>query len=456
MRGSRSKRIRRRPFSVRRRLSLATKPACGSRGPILIPPINQSARLAAGRCSCYVRPVGCEEHYMRLMMQGLTDAAFEQRFGAEGACLAALAAARQAAGMACPRCGNPKSYVYGRRVGCTRCNQRWSVTSGTVMADTKLPLTHWFRAMHLMTSTKQGISAIELGRRLGVSYPTAWYLHKRLRHAMTERGARHVLGAAPADGCARPTVEADDVYLGGEHNQGRGTAGKTRVIAACERQADGAMGYDEGRRELHRRACRGVPRCPHRPWRPHPHGRPARLSRLRRSRNPTHPPGHSHRQQAPRPGARIGVLLDQYRDRQPQHRDQGHLQSALAEAPARLSRRLLLDHEPPQKHARHDQRRLPRHRYINRADQKDRLCTACRRDWLIGGFAYGLTIRPGSWPSKCWIAAAAGCFKRFRPPSSPISWAGPAITASLAAWSAQFRGSAVRRARSSPDISSRR
>jgi DNA-binding CsgD family transcriptional regulator len=66
------------------------------------------------------------------------------------------------------------------------------------MADTKLPLTHWFRAMHLMTSTKQGISAIELGRRLGVSYPTAWYLHKRLRHAMTERGARHVLGAAVA------------------------------------------------------------------------------------------------------------------------------------------------------------------------------------------------------------------------------------------------------------------
>src|SRR5450759_1595609 len=116
------------------------------------PPINQSARLATGRCSCYVRSVGCEEHDMRLMMQGLTDAAFEQRFGAEDACLAALAAARQAAGMACPYCGNPKSYVYGRRVGCTRCNQRWSVTSGTVMADTKLPLTHWFRAMHRSNS----------------------------------------------------------------------------------------------------------------------------------------------------------------------------------------------------------------------------------------------------------------------------------------------------------------
>jgi transposase-like protein len=99
------------------------------------------------------------ERRMRLMMQGLTDVGFEQRFGTEAACLAALLAARQAAGMPCPRCDNPKSYVYGRRVGCTRCNHRWSVTSGTVMADTKLPLTRWFRAIHLMTSTKQGISA---------------------------------------------------------------------------------------------------------------------------------------------------------------------------------------------------------------------------------------------------------------------------------------------------------
>ena len=141
-----------------------------------------------------------------------------------------------------PALRQPQSYVYGRRVGCTRCNRRWSVTSGTVMADTKLPLTCWFRAMHLMTSTKQGISAIELGRRLGVSYPTAWYLHKRLRHAMTERAERHVLGAAPAHGSARSTVEADDVYLGGERNQGCGTAGKTRVIAASERHPDGRMG----------------------------------------------------------------------------------------------------------------------------------------------------------------------------------------------------------------------
>jgi transposase-like protein len=182
------------------------------------------------------------EHTMRFLMRGLTDAAFEAQFGSEASCLAALVAARQADGMPCPRCKNPKSYVYGRRVGCTRCNERWSVTSGTVMADTKLPLTRWFRAMHLMTSTKQGISALELGRRLGVSYATAWYLHKRLRHAMTEHGESRQLGASPPAGGARPTVEADDAYLGGERNEGQGPGGKTCVIAACERTAQGKMG----------------------------------------------------------------------------------------------------------------------------------------------------------------------------------------------------------------------
>ena len=113
---------------------------------------------------------------MRAIIRGLTDAEFERLYGTQASCLAALVAVRQAAGMPCPRCGNAKSYVYGRRVGCTRCDRRWSITAGTVMADTKLPLTTWFRAMHLMTSTKQCISAVELTRRLGVTYETGWYL----------------------------------------------------------------------------------------------------------------------------------------------------------------------------------------------------------------------------------------------------------------------------------------
>ena len=178
---------------------------------------------------------------MQALMKGLTDAEFERQYGTEVQCFAALLAVRQAAGMACPVCGNTRIYVSGRRIGCTLCNRRWSATSGTVMASTKLPLTTWFRAMHAMTSTKQGISAVELGRRLGVSYPTAWYLEKRLRHAMTQREARYVLGEPGEEGAA-PVVEADDVYLGGERNLGSGPAGKTTVIAAAERHAGGRMG----------------------------------------------------------------------------------------------------------------------------------------------------------------------------------------------------------------------
>src|SRR4051794_14913000 len=205
------------------------------------PLINQSAPLRPPQNRCRIESGEQGIGSMRAIMQGLTDAEFEQLYGTEEQCLAAWVKVRREAGMACPRCGNPKSYVYDRRVGCTRCDMRWSITSGTVMADTKLPLTTWFRAMHLMSSTKQCISAVELGRRLGVSYPSAWYLHKRLRHAMTEESDRCQLGA-PAEAGWTPIVEADDVYLGGERNEGRGTAGKTRVIAAAERHPSGRMG----------------------------------------------------------------------------------------------------------------------------------------------------------------------------------------------------------------------
>ena len=180
---------------------------------------------------------------MRALLKGMTDAEFERRYGSEAQCFSALLATRQAAGMACPACANVRIYVSGRRIGCTRCNRRWSITSGTIMAGSKLPLVTWFRAMHAMTSTKQGVSAVELSRRLGVSYPTGWYLAKRLRHAMTEREGKYVMGGPDGAGGEAPVVEADDVYLGGERNQGSGPAGKTPVIAAAERHASGRMGH---------------------------------------------------------------------------------------------------------------------------------------------------------------------------------------------------------------------
>src|SRR3954462_7488756 len=72
-----------------------------------ISPLLYSARNGC-RLACDEQGVGA----MRAIIQGLTDAEFERLYGTEERCLAALAAARQAAGMPCPRCGNPKSYVY--------------------------------------------------------------------------------------------------------------------------------------------------------------------------------------------------------------------------------------------------------------------------------------------------------------------------------------------------------
>jgi hypothetical protein len=87
--------------------------------------------------------------------------------------------------------------------------------------------------MFLVTQTKQGISRLELSRRLGVSYDTAWKLHHKLAQAMMERDATQRL-----DG----RVEVDDAYLGGERNggkRGRGSPGKLPIVAAVETTAEG-------------------------------------------------------------------------------------------------------------------------------------------------------------------------------------------------------------------------
>src|SRR5215831_13110293 len=82
-------------------------------------------------------------------------------------------------------------------------------------------------------ATKQGISSIELGRRLGVSQTTAWKVKHKLKQVMIERDATKKLTGR---------IEIDDAYLGGEHSggkRGRGAAGKTPFLAAVETTADG-------------------------------------------------------------------------------------------------------------------------------------------------------------------------------------------------------------------------
>lgn len=101
------------------------------------------------------------------------------------------------------------------------------------MAHTRLPLTQWFLAMYLLSQSKNGISAMELMRHLGVRYPTAWLLKQKLMQSMRERD-----DASPLSG----SIQVDDAYWGGEHRggqRGRGAAGKTPLVAAVACSPDG-------------------------------------------------------------------------------------------------------------------------------------------------------------------------------------------------------------------------
>src|SRR3954453_9622496 len=172
---------------------------------------------------------------LRRSVRGLSEAAFRERFGTEAACREALFRMRWREGLTCPACGHRGFCALRTRkvFQCNRCKKQLSLTAGTVFQDTKLPLTTWFAAVYHLTQGKNGISSIELARRLGVRQPTAWLgKHKVMR----ARAAREV---------AKPKlsgrVEVDDAYLGGERQggkRGRGAAGKTPIVAAVETTAE--------------------------------------------------------------------------------------------------------------------------------------------------------------------------------------------------------------------------
>ena len=106
-------------------------------------------------------------------------------------------------------------------------------TSDTIFANTKLPLTIWFLAMYFLTQQKNGISALQLKRHLGVAYPTAWSLKHKLMQVMKETDDRRPLNGV---------VQLDDVYWGGQRRgtkSGRGSPNKVPFVAAVATDLDG-------------------------------------------------------------------------------------------------------------------------------------------------------------------------------------------------------------------------
>lgn len=162
-------------------------------------------------------------------------------------------------GVVCPHCGVAGARVYdladvrgkpsvkspegALRYGlkkCGECRKQFTVKVGTVFEHARMPLHKMLQAVHLMVSSKKGISSHQLSRVLEVQYKTAWFLAHRIREAMRD-------GSLAAFGSSGGRVEVDETYIGRKAGEAgvkparkSGSAHKNRVVALIDRDTGAA------------------------------------------------------------------------------------------------------------------------------------------------------------------------------------------------------------------------
>jgi transposase-like protein len=152
-------------------------------------------------------------------------------------------------GPVCPHCKSTEAYRLTPRAESTRpvrngvlkckaCRKQFTVKVGTIFEDSHIPLSKWLLAIHLLCSSKKGMSAHQLHRMLGLTYKSAWFMAHRIRYAMNQESFADKLEGI---------VEVDETYVGGkaknmhaskrkEKIQGRGPVGKAPVVTLVERE----------------------------------------------------------------------------------------------------------------------------------------------------------------------------------------------------------------------------
>jgi len=149
---------------------------------------------------------------------------FQERFHDEDVCREHLYKMRWPEGFVCPKCGvvdKPFNISSRNLYQCKHCNHQASVTAGTVMEKTRIPLIKWFWAMFLMSTDKRGCSAIQISNELGLCYSTAWFLCHRIRSAMGERDTEYILSGH---------IEADDAFFGAPTSNGKRGRGTDKSV----------------------------------------------------------------------------------------------------------------------------------------------------------------------------------------------------------------------------------
>ncbi|MGI8738530.1 MAG: IS1595 family transposase [Gammaproteobacteria bacterium] len=161
---------------------------------------------------------------------------FQTQYPTDDACLDSIMTRRYGNNPTCPGCGvvGTKFHrIKGRRAyACQWCGQHVYPCVGTPFEHSSTPLTLWFHAMYLMTATRNGVSAKELQRQLGVTYKCAWRIGHELRKLMAARNEAN--NPSPISG----HIEADETYVGGRRKgtRGRGAKGKTIVFGMLQRE----------------------------------------------------------------------------------------------------------------------------------------------------------------------------------------------------------------------------
>ena len=172
----------------------------------------------------------------------MTIAQWEVAFPNEEACATYLVRHRWPVGVRCQRCGSERVAEAGTMAfkwqcyACAKDGQsyRFSHIAGTIFENTNKPLRDWFRVIHIMLTSKKGVSALQLYRTMGFgSYKTAWYMCHRVRVGLANEDFRKLMGI----------VEVDETYIGGKafnkHGGHSGTGGgmkdKFAVVGAIER-----------------------------------------------------------------------------------------------------------------------------------------------------------------------------------------------------------------------------
>lgn len=176
---------------------------------------------------------------MSLPFKSLLD--LVKAFPDEDACFTHLEKLRWNGNVVSPFATDGKVYICkGHKFKCKRTNRYFTVKTGTIFEDTKIPLQKWFMALYIFSSHKKGISSHQLARDIDVTQKTGWFLLHRLRYAFAHPNFQAMLEGV---------VEVDETYVGGkennkhvdkktEGNQGRSTKTKKPVVAVLQRDGN--------------------------------------------------------------------------------------------------------------------------------------------------------------------------------------------------------------------------